>query len=389
MSRTRILRIQSRICIGGPALNTILLSAHLDPTRYQTLLVGGRLDEGEKSMAPLAEAKGIEPHLIEEMGRSLRWGDDIRALWKLIRLMRKFRPHIVHTHTAKAGALGRLAAFVCRVPIRVHTFHGHVFHGYFSPLKTKCFIWLERILTLLSTRIIAISEAQKRDLTQKYRVVSPAKCQVIRLGFELAKITKGKPGTFKHKFNLNPTVMLVGIIARLVPIKNHRLLLQAIAHWRHRAESVTPAKLRFVIAGDGECRAQLEQLGRELGIKDLLLFTGWFRDVPDLYADLALNVLVSKNEGTPVTLIEGLACGVPILATDVGGIRDFADQDCGVIVDPHTTPEALGQKLGVLLNGKGPKPLPPATRDRIRRDFDVTRLVSEVETLYRDLLDPP
>ncbi len=127
MNKIRILRIQSRICIGGPALNSILLSAHIDPDKYETLLVGGRLEEGESSMEAFAESKNVNLHIIEEMGRSINWTNDFRALWRLVRLIRSYKPHIVHTHTAKAGAIGRLAAFLCGVPIRVHTFHGHVF----------------------------------------------------------------------------------------------------------------------------------------------------------------------------------------------------------------------------------------------------------------------
>ena len=384
MTPFRVLRIQSRICVGGPALNTILLSANMDPNRFQTILVGGRLDDGEKSMEPLAIKKGVNLRIIDEMGRSVRWLDDLKALFALMRLMREVRPHIVHTHTAKAGAIGRVAAFLCRVPIRVHTFHGHVFHGYFSKTVTTAYIWIERILAALSTRIITISPTQHADLSQRYKVVPTRKNTIVRLGFELDKMVGGQPGKLRQELKLDPEIRLATIVARLVPIKNVQLLIRAIGVWHTRRKPDTP-QVRFLVVGDGEERAALETLADELGIAHLVLFLGWRGDVPDIYADSDLNVLVSKNEGTPVTLIEGLACGVPILTTDVGGIRDFADEDCGRIVPADITPEDLAQHLAEAL-GNNQRRLPDAVTMRIRKTFDVSRLVADMETLYDDLL---
>lgn len=382
----RVLRVQSRICVGGPALNTILLSAGLDPQRYQTILVGGRLEPDEKTMAPLAQEKGVDMRLIEEMGRSIRWSDDLRALLRLIALIRAYRPHIVHTHTAKAGAIGRVAAFLCRVPIRLHTFHGHTFHGYFSPLVTRAFIWIERCLALLTHRIVVISERQREDICKVYKVAPARKTTVVPLGFELAKMRKGQAGRFRASLGLGPEVTLVGILARLVPIKNHDLLLRAIAAWRELAPEVTPKRIRFAIIGDGELRSTLEAQAQRLGIAPFLIFAGWRTEVPDIYADLDLNVLVSKNEGTPVTLIEGLTNGVPILTTDVGGIRDFADERHGTIVPADITAEAMAHELARLLpEGQRPPRLAEELRAEIQARFDVSRLVADVTALYGEL----
>jgi len=383
MSKIKILRIQSRICVGGPALNTILLSAFMDSQRYSTKLVGGRLEPGEKTMEPQAFQKGVTIHMIEEMGRDPSWMSDIRALRRLIALIREYKPHIVHTHTAKAGAIGRLAAFLCRVPIRVHTFHGHVFHGYFHPLKTWIYIWIERFLALLSTRIVTISPAQEQDLTVRFGVVPKAKSHIIRLGFELGKLAGGQQGVIRAELGLAAGVRLAGIVARLVPIKNHQLLLHAIAFWRKKFPE--GPETRFLVIGDGESREGLEQLSAELGIDDLVVFLGWRRDLADIYADLELNILVSKNEGTPVTLIEGLACGIPILTTDVGGIRDFADAACGRIVPADMAAEDLADHLGELL-ASGQVRLDSEVRDRIGAGFDVSRLVADMEHLYEELL---
>jgi len=387
MSPIRVLRVQSRICVGGPALNTILLSEKLDPARYQTVLVGGRLEPGEKSMASLAYEKSVPIHLIAEMGRAVHWWDDWRALRRLIALIRLYRPHVVHTHTAKAGAVGRVAAWLCRVPCRVHTFHGHVFHGYFSPFKSRLVVWLERLLAMISSRIIAISPRQREEIVERYRAVPARKCEVVRLGFELDKIVGGTPGRFKQRLELPPETRLVGILARLAPVKNHQLLLRAIAHWRDLHHGGPPRDVRFLIIGDGELRGELEALTAELDIADWVRFTGWQGDVADIYADLDLNVLVSRNEGTPVALIEGLACGVPVLSTDVGGVRDFVDDQAGVIVPADATPEDLGRRLRDLLaDPERLKAMGRGAPARIREMYDVRRLVRDVENLYEKLL---
>ena len=382
--RLRVLRVQSRICIGGPALNTILLSAHLPAERFETILVGGRLEEGEKSMETFAREKGVNIQIIEEMGRAVKWTDDLKALWKLIALIRRFKPHIVHTHTAKAGAIGRLAAFLCGVPIRVHTFHGHVFHGYFSPLITRAFIWLERFLAFISHRIIAISPRQKEDLTQVYKVVPARKCSIVRLGFELEKMTLGRKGKFKESLDLKPETLLAGILARLVPIKNHQLLLDGIAAWKQRGAKAGGAQVRFLLIGDGELRSQLKAQAEALGISHLVMFTGWRGDVEDIYADLDLNILVSKNEGTPVTLIEGLACGIPVLTTDVGGVRDFVEPEMGSIVPADVSPQILGEQLEIMLDSRNGLLAVPL-REQIKKSYGASRLVSDVAQLYEEL----
>lgn len=382
-ARIRVMRLQSRICIGGPALNTILLSAHLDTRRFETRLLGGALDPGEASMDALAREKGVSITVIPSMGRSISWVEDLRALLALIRYMRDFRPHIVHTHTAKAGALGRVAAWLCRVPVRIHTFHGHVFHGYFSRFWSRMVIWVERMLARMSTAIVAISPRQRKDLVEAYRVVPDRKCHVIRLGFELDKLKDGQPGRFKAQLGLPSDVMLVGIIARLVPIKNHHLFVKAVAHWVHRQKGFSPNSLRFLIIGDGELREDLQTLVTQLELEEWVIFTGWVENVADIYADLNLNVLVSRNEGTPVTLIEGLSVGVPALCTEVGGVRDFLDAQCGTIVDPFVSSEELAAALDSLLNSEiVTNGIHQDAQARILEMFDVSRLLQDMQSLY-------
>jgi len=236
----------------------------------------------------------------------------------------------------------------------------------------------------MSTRIIAISPAQADDLARRYRIVPPSELAIVRLGFELDKVADGIPGKLRAELGLGPEVRLAAIVARLVPIKNHALLLDAIAIWAERRGPGDP-DVRFLIVGDGACRTELEARVERLGIADWVIFMGWRGDVPDIYADIDLNVLVSRNEGTPVTLIEGLAGGVPILTTDVGGIRDFADEHCGRIVPADITPEVLADHLTELLSGEARR-LPDPVRQRIRETFDVSRLVADMERLYEALL---
>lgn len=381
----RILRIQSRICIGGPALNTINLSAYMDASRFQTLLVGGRLEKGESSMEERAVDLGVPTYIMQEMGRAVHWYDDLKTLFAMIRLIRYFRPHIVHTHTAKAGAIGRVAAFLCRVPIRVHTFHGHVFEGYFGAVGNIAVRWAERILGLITHAVIAISPRQREDLVHRFRIVSARKCHIIRLGFQLEPLSNGQPGSLKRQLDLPQGIRLAAIIARLVPIKNHSLLLQAVAAWR-QTTSQRPDQVRFLIIGDGELRQSLENEARQLGIEDWLIFTGWLTEMADVYADIDLNVLVSRNEGTPVSLIEGLASGVPVLTTDVGGVRDFVNGDCGTVVATDVQPQQLATHLKQWSDNP-PHRLDPAQRHRIHELFGVSRLVSEAQDLYSQLLE--
>ncbi|PIE01610.1 MAG: hypothetical protein CSA81_11225 [Acidobacteria bacterium] len=377
--KIRVLRIQSRICIGGPALNTINLSAGLNPERYQTLLIGGRLQEDEKSMEPLAHEKGVAIQIIPEMGRSVSLFDDLRAFFKLKALIEKYRPHIVHTHTTKAGALGRLAAFYCKVPIRIHTFHGHVFSGYFNPLINRAVIAAERFLGRLSTQIVAISNIQKRDITEKYKIVKPEKCKVIPLGFELHKVVNGQKGRLKAELGIHPQTRILGILARLVPIKNHSFLLQAIAEWKKIKRERDQAM--FLIIGDGTLRSDLEKEARELRITGCTQFTGWRKETAAIYADLDLNLLVSRNEGTPVTLIEGMSAGVPFLSLDVGGIRDIAPEKAGNILPANSTPREFANAIQRFM--EQPFELSREIKEEVHRRFDVSRLVRDVEELYK------
>ena len=290
MDRVKVLRIIARLNIGGPAIHTILLTAGLNSERFESMLVTGVEGKYEGNMLDLAAAKGVKPITIPQLRRNIDPIGGFIALFKLYRLMRREKPHIVHTHTATAGLLGRLAAKLAGVPVILHTFHGHVLHGYFGPLRSKALVWMERLLARLSDRIVTVSEGQKRELVG-YGIAPLEKIAVVPLGFELEDLLacESHRGELRRELGLTDDgcrYKLVGIVARLVPIKNHRLFLQV-------AEVVAEAvpQARFLVVGDGELREEVEAYARDLGLDGRVLFTGWRQDLPRLYADLDVECL--------------------------------------------------------------------------------------------------
>jgi glycosyltransferase involved in cell wall biosynthesis len=308
---------------------------------------------------------------------------DVKAMLDLYRLMRRERPHVVHTHTAKAGFLGRLAARLAGVPVVVHSFHGHILHGYYGPAKSWLLRRMEQALACASDRLIAVSEQVKRDLVA-YGVAPPEKITVIPLGFDLDPFLQARAHRheFRRELGLDGDVLLVGIVGRIFPIKNHRLFLDAAA----RVAAREPAA-RFVIVGDGVLRPEMERHARELGIADRVSFTGWRRDLPRIYADLDVLVVSSDNEGTPVSAIEAMATGCPVVGTRVGGLPDLiAEGETGYLVPPKD-PEALAAGiLRLLQNPPDARRIAARAQQSVRTRFSVERLVADMEMLYSELL---
>jgi len=363
-------------------LNTTYLSQYLAPLGYETILAGGALDDGDQSSIPEAKRRGVEVVELGSMRRSLGPVADLLAVWQIIRLIRKFRPSVVHTHTAKAGAIGRFAAWLCRVPVVVHTFHGHVFEGYFTPRVSRMFQRVERVLAGMSDRIIAISPSQLTDLSSRFKIARPEKFACIPLGFELDQFKNcGEHlGELRAEFGLGAEVVLVGLIGRLVPIKNHRLLLEAIARLDVTAE------VRFFIVGDGHIRRELERKATDLGIADRVIFTGARYDTARIYADLDIVALTSINEGTPVTLIEAMAAGKSIVTTDVGGIRDILPKGYGAVV-PSGDVAAFAEALARFIDDEGARASAVNASQADIARFEVDRLAGDVDRLYRSLLN--
>ena len=382
--KIKILRVIARLNIGGPAIHVVLLSAGMNRGRFESLLISGSENAGEGSMLDYALSHGVQPVMIPEIVGEFSLGPrELRALVRLYRLMRQERPQVVHTHTAKAGFVGRLAARLARVPVVVHTFHGHVLHGYYGPHKTQLLCRMERGLACLTDRIITVSEQVKRDLVT-YGVAAADHIQVISLGLELDPFLDSSRyrGAFRRELQLNGVERLVGIVGRIFPIKNHHLFLEAAA----LVAREDPAA-RFVIVGDGTLRPALERRAQEMGIADRVIFTGWRRDLPDIYADLDVLAVTSNNEGTPVSAIEAMAAGCPVVATHVGGLPDLISEGkTGYLVPPGNAPAVATALLRVLHQPEMARCMGETARRAARERFSAQRLITDMEQLYLELL---
>jgi len=379
----RIERVITRLNIGGPARHTILLTRYLRDMGFLTELVAGRESPGEGNMLPLAAANGVEPVIIPALGRELSPLRDPAVLLTLYSRFRRLRPDVVCTHMSKAGAVGRVAAWLARVPVRVHTFHGHVFSGYFSPAKTRFFVELEKRLARISTRIIVLGERQQREITA-LGIGRPEQFVQVPLGLDLSAFLEAEKhsGELRKELAIPQDAPLAAIVARLVPIKNHAVFLRAA---KLVCGSLPAA--RFLIVGDGPERRGLEALTEQLGLKGRVIFLGFRDDLPRIYADCDATALSSDNEGMPVALIESLAAATPTVATDVGETREvIRDGESGFVVPP-SDPEALAAALLELLRSpERAKQMGLAGRRHVYPRFSIERLAADTAGLYRSLL---
>ncbi|HOX87231.1 MAG TPA: glycosyltransferase [bacterium] len=377
----KIVRIQSRICIGGPALHTEILTTYLPGERYQTILVGGQLQEHEQDLFRSLREKKLDVRLLPEMKRDLSLSDDLQAIWKLICLIKKEKPQIVHTHTAKAGTLGRIAALICGVPVVVHTFHGHVFYGYFSPLKTRLFILVERVLSLMSDQIIAISESQAADLVQKYKVVSSKKVSVIRLGFHLQRYQSDRSPWLKKQLGIGTDSALAAVIGRLVPIKNLPMAIGAIKLLVDRGRDV-----HLCIVGDGDEHERLNRLVQESELQDRVHFMGWITEINRVYCGIDMLLQSSLNEGTPISILEAMAAKVPVISTPVGGVPDLIQEGISGFLCETDNPHDMARQIDfVLQNPRIVGTVTANAKEFVLKNYDYSRLIGDIDSLYQKL----
>jgi glycosyltransferase involved in cell wall biosynthesis len=383
--RIRVLRLIARLNMGGPALHVAYLTKGLAERGYDTTLLAGTLARGESSMSFVAEGLGVEWNEVAQLHREISPAYDPLTVVRLVKWIRAVRPHILHTHTAKAGAVGRAAAALAgdaRPPIIVHTFHGHVLRGYFDPATTAVFRGLERTLAKTTTRLVAVSPEVRDDLVGLG--VAPAeKFSVIRLGIDLdERITEGDGAELRRLFGVGPDEFVVGWIGRMTAIKRVPDVLLAFRSLLDRGVAA-----RLCLVGDGPDREAIEERAHELGVARQTLFVGYQRDVAPYYSFFDALVLPSANEGTPVVAIESLAAGRPVVATRVGGVPDVVEDGAdGMLVgvgDPQALATALEQlardpELRHRLGDQG--------RVRTIDRYRVERLVDDVDALYRELL---
>ena len=391
----KVLRIINRFNIGGPTYNAAYLTKYL-PSEYETLLIGGDKEESEDSSQHILDDLGIKPTIIPEMQRAIKFGNDYSAYKKIKQIITEFKPDIVHTHASKAGTLGRMAAFSCKVPAVVHTFHGHVFHSYFSKAKTTFFKRIERKLAQKTTAIVAISDIQKQELGNIHKIAPLDKIKVIPLGFELSRFQENldlKRTQFRSEYEIEDDEIAIGIIGRLVPIKNHDLFLRALKSVLNK----TSKKVRAFIVGDGESRNEIIALATELGIdfcqsniqykKASLTLTSWIKNIDTVNAGVDIIALSSLNEGTPVSLIEAQAANNPIVSTNVGGIENVVLQNkTGLLSDIQDVESYAENLLELIENDSLRNEMKIEGWKHVRNKFSHTRLVSDMDKLYNKIL---
>lgn len=375
----RIARVITRLNVGGPAQHAILLTAGLDGTRFHTTLITGTVGRGEADLSSAARARGVEPVVTPEMGRAIRLAHDLLALGKLVRLFRQVRPDIVHTHTAKAGTLGRLAARLAGVPAVLHTFHGHVLEGYFTPGTSKLFLGIERALARITDRIIVVSP-RLRDTLLAMGIGRPAQVEVVPLGLDLDRFLHAPRGRddLRTALRIPAGTPLLGIVGRLVPIKDHPTLFHALTLLPEGCGAP-----HLLLVGDGERCEELRRLAGQLGLASRIHFLGWRSDLETILAELDVVICCSRNEGTPVALIEAMAAGVPVISTDVGGVGDLIEHgETGWLVPPGD-PAALAQGIQRLLGDPGLcHRLAASARPVVLERHDVKGLIHRMEALY-------
>ena len=381
--RIRILRVIARMNVGGPAIHVTALHARLNPQRFESMLVSGSENAGEGSMYDYAAARGVYPTIVPEMrGVATLAPRDGIALGRLVRIIRRFSPHIVDTHTAKAGSLGRVAARMCGVPAVVHTYHGHVLSGgYYGGLRTTLLREMERGLARLTDRLIAVSHEIKHELVE-LGIAPPEQIAVVPLGVELDTfLSSGRRGELHAELGLSGDAPIVGIVGRIFPIKNHRRFLTAMASVATRRRDA-----RFLIVGDGTLRLEMEALARQLGIESQTIFTGWRSDLARIYAAMSVLVVSSDNEGTPMSAIEAMAAGVPVVATKVGGLPDLVrDGVTGVLVPPSDV-EGMAGAVVTLLDDPARRARMGSAARAASTAFSVDRLAADMDRFYTELL---
>lgn len=407
----RIVRIIARLNVGGPARHVTWLTKGLEAEGFETTLLSGSVPKGEEDMSWFAESQGVKAVFVDEMSRELSLRDLV-SLVKIYRHLRRLSPDIVHSHTAKAGTLGRAAALLYRYltlgtligrprSVKVlHTFHGHVFHGYYGPLKTRFFVTIEKLLARCATdRIIVISPQQLNEINSETGIGRPEQFCVIPLGIDLEQFSGADKlrADARAKLAIDDREIAISYVGRLTAIKNIKMLVRVAAAYRELKDADPPS--RFIIAGDGELRAELESESENLGLGNLT-FVGNLDDVLPVYAASDIVALTSLNEGTPLSLIEAMAAGRVVISTLAGGVIDLlgpaVEQRDGFSVRERGIGVAVGDEAGFL---KGLIYL--AKNERLRGELAVRgqefvhsaygkeRLIADIGRLYREVMTSP
>jgi glycosyltransferase involved in cell wall biosynthesis len=389
-----VVRIITRLNIGGPSIQAIRLTTDLPALGYAPTLLHGQLGPGEGDMLQLIPAAGADLRRIATLRRPIRPLDDLVAFLAIFSVLRRLRPDIVHTHMAKAGLLGRLAALLYNATVGrhrrariVHTYHGHVLEGYFSSWTNRVFIQLERTLAAGTDALIAISPRIRDELLSRFHIGTAEQFQLVPIGLDLSRLAtiESRDRTdARRALGLDANARVVTAVGRLTAVKNLGLLLNAARIVIARVPDTV-----FLIAGDGELRGELERHAARLGIANDVRWLGWRADLPVIYAATDIVAITSHNEGTPVALIEAMAAGVPGVATAVGGVPDLVEDGITGALTPADDAEGFAREVERLLKDEQTRTeMGRRARIAVVARFDIKRLVADVDALYRSLLDP-
>ena len=398
----KIVRIIARLNVGGPARHVVWLNKALENNEYQSVLLAGKVPEGEEDMSYFAAENAVEPFYIEQMSRELSPKDAI-SIWKIFLQLKREQPDIIHTHTAKAGTVGRVAGFLYRwlawkkVKI-VHTFHGHIFHSYYGSLKTKIFLIIEKVLASAATdKIVVISHQQFEEIHGIFGVGKKEQFRIIPLGIDLETFAdwRTKRDILRQEVGAAKNDILVGLVGRLTEVKNHSLFLKVIKIWQENSEL---PNVKFIIIGDGHLRESLEKEAAALGIENSVRFLGNRNDTDVFYAGLDIIALTSLNEGTPLSLIEAMANEKPVISTAVGGVKDllgeitrqkagFQVRERGVSVVSGEAENFYKGLLYLANNDKIRETYGQRGKHFVETNYGKARLTADIKNLYRELTE--
>ncbi len=375
----RVLRVITRLNVGGPARQAVYLNRALPALGYDSRLLTGVEGPREGRIDPV----GAGTTQIDSLRRAVSPIHDLRALRSLRSSIAAWAPHVVHTHLAKAGTLGRFAAIREGVPAIVHTFHGHVLEGYFSTTRSRAFLEIERRIARRTDALIAVSTSVRDELLN-LGIGTDERWHVIPVGLELEALLAPPPDRRAARQGLGLPVEgpAVGIVGRFVQVKDHPTFFRAAARLVSEHHDLT-----IVVAGDGELRDVVRADADRILGAGRARFLGWVRDLPSLYASLDVVVLTSRHEGTPVSLIEAGAARVPVVATRVGGVADVVvDGVTGLLVSPGDD-AAIARAVGSILADPGSaSALGRGGQERVRERYRAERLGQDLAVLYDDLL---
>ena len=395
-NKIKILRILNRFNVGGPVYNAVYLTKYINTDKFETLLIGGECESYEQSASYILNNEGIKYKEIRFMRRAINPIYDLIALYKIILIIYKYKPNIIHTHAAKAGLLGRFACLFYPKEIKViHTYHGNVFDGYFSALKTKIVLVIERSLAKITTKIISISNIQKQDLVNRYKICDEDKVEVIPLGFDLYKFTddvEKKRLESRQEFNIDSETILITIIGRVVPIKNHKLFIDVINY----CKSKTTIKIKALVVGDGDSmnsvidytkNKSLTYSYKNSDIQCDVLFTSWRSDIDRILAASDILCLTSINEGTPVSIIESMASNTASICTNVGGVSDIIENGVDGIVSDSDSIKYSENLLNLINNKDIRDKLALNGQIKSLEKYNFNVLVKNIELLYLTLIN--